>query len=790
MPIDLYQSAIWPGVRGVASCQYVCSHGISPGKAVMTTYPQNAAPQEYGTLAFSDSKRTVKIPGCKVDSITPQHSSQSGTTFVMEILDNRWMWVGKGGITGHYNAKDDRGKLVPWTIRSPRELADICLDALGVKNRTVNLPNGLRRAWGRELNRYLKLGENFPQSFTNPEVIWTRTPPAEALAQLADMYGCRVIYQPIANRVLVTPPGKGKKLPNFPYESIGATIDGPEAPEFVGVFGAPVKVQMRFRLEAVGEEWDGAYLPINQLSYSPLMPPEKMVVRVEQVGQELGTGQALSVDIRLHPAAGGITDLNFRDDGTGLLADRFAALVAKINADPTASAFLTAAVETVNGVVGITMTAKVEGKFEVFLLVVSPFAGARWTPPEFAVTRLVNPGGDRKKSWDWTNVPQFSNVQPTDRLSYIEARGLAQKSVYRCYRILNRDAEDGIPRFKPGKPINVPFFGKIVKRRQQIVLLESKVEHVEPKARIPGGQNKANGLPVELVNQGPNAGILPEFYNGYSRAQANTVTGSVAVEIGNVNWLFANPPVADRGRDADGEARLATGIPFNEPEGERLKREREEGKPGEFNTGKNDRVFVEFTVNQVEQMIVFAEPVYRWFGGLGMIQEPDLILECGCHVLDPVTSQPYRWEEVLSIPGGTAPTEWTYREDVDVSVIGEYSRTNTMFGHKFFDLKDGRSRANYYMRGQAAKYKIVGGETRQYAVIVPVDPDGLIQQVTWSVGEGGPTTIASANTEHHPAIPAYPARRRAENLKPDAAAALANMKERDLLKDFMPRPPT
>jgi hypothetical protein len=262
--------------------------------------------------------------------------------------------------------------------------------------------------------------------------------------------------------------------------------------------------------------------------------------------------------------------------------------------------------------------------------------------------------------------------------------------------------------------------------------------------------------------------------------------------IGNVNWLFVNPQAANAGRDIDGESRLTGGVgPPSEPEGERLKREAEEGKPGDFNTGRHDRVYVDFAINNVEQMIVFSEPVYRFLGGAGgMYEEPDLVLECGCHVLDPVTSQPYRWEEVLSIPGGTAPTEWTFREDVDVSVIGEYSRTNMMFGHKFFDLKDGRSRASYYMRGQASKYKIVGGETRQYAVIVPVDPDGLIQQVTWSVGEGGPTTIASANTEHHPAIPAYPARRRAENLKPDAAAALANMKERDLLKNFMPRPPT
>jgi hypothetical protein len=701
-----------------------------------------------------------------------------------------------GGISGHYNQKDDRGKLVPWTIRSPKELAKICLDALGVKNSIVNLPEGLTRARGADTNRYLKLGENFPQSFTNPEVVWTRTPPAEALAQLADYYGCRVIYQPIANRVLITIPGKGKALPNFPYEVIGATIDGPEAPEFVGVFGAPVKVQMRFRLEAVGEEWDGSYLPINQLSYSPVMPAVKQISRIEFVNDIGIPAEALEITIRYpHPRLPGERIAAFfSDDGSGTAETRLTTFGFDMNNQPEfLSGFLTATYEIIDGVKGLTLAAKKPGAFDIELTnpLRNPFNNSFDASKAF-ITRIVRPAAEPKKSWNWTTVPQFSNVQPTDRLSYIEARALAQKSVYRCYRILNRAADDNGPRDKKNpRPMDVPFFGKIIKRRQQIVLLESKVEQVKPQARIPGGVNKANGLP--FLPGGAAAGILPEFYNGYSRAQANTVTGSVATCIGYVNWLFVNPPVANLGREEGGEARLVGGLPFGEvetePPGERLKREAEEGKAGVFNTGINDRVFVDFTVNQVEQMIVFSEPVYRWVGGF-MFEEPDLVLEAGCNVLDAVTSVPYRWEELLRIPGGTAPVEWIHREDVDVGVIGEYSRTNALHGHKFFELADGRSRAGYYMRGRAAKYKIVGGETRQYLVIVPVDPDGLIQQVTWQVGEGGPVTIASANTEHNPAVPAYPARRRAENLNADRAAALANMAEKDLLKDFMPLPPT
>ena len=53
-----------------------------------------------------------------------------------------------------------------------------------------------------------------------------------------------------------------------------------------------------------------------------------------------------------------------------------------------------------------------------------------------------------------------------------------------------------------------------------------------------------------------------------------------------------------------------------------------------------------------------------------------------------------------------------------------------------------------------------------FAGIVPLEPDGAIRQITWSVGGGQPaTTRASRNSEHAEYLPPYPERRRIEDLR-------------------------
>lgn len=485
---DLIQSATWPGVVAVESCEYVCSHGITPGRAVLTTYPQTAAPKEFGDLTFTDGVRTAVIRDCKVETVSASLTSE-GQSYTLEIVDRRWRWA-FGAISGNYNQKDSNGKLVPWTIRSPNELAVLLLKAMGERNPLITLPPGLARAAGANLDRYLRLGQNFPQTLTNPEQVWDHTVPAQALARLCELWGCRVVYQPILNRILITTLGRGKSFPNAPSEVIGPNIGQVAAPAYVGAFSTePVKIQARFLLEAVGREWDNTYVPINELSYAPISNTK--VKQISEVYEAIdGSGRALGMRLTwLDPLTRNeVSAYEYASQGLPTTADKFDHLIGRFNNNPAVAQYFT--LERTSATV-LKITAKGQmGRFQINVAQ-NPDASEQW-----CATRLIQAGGDVRNTWA-NCPPPFRNVQATDRLSVQEAQGLAQESVFRCYRILNRDPHDKFEVVGPGRPMTLPFVGKI-KRRQQIYLLDTKVDQVVPSPRIPGAVNQGNRAPGGL----------------------------------------------------------------------------------------------------------------------------------------------------------------------------------------------------------------------------------------------------------------------------------------------------
>jgi hypothetical protein len=74
--------------------------------------------------------------------------------------------------------------------------------------------------------------------------------------------------------------------------------------------------------------------------------------------------------------------------------------------------------------------------------------------------------------------------------------------------------------------------------------------------------------------------------------------------------------------------------------------------------------------------------------------------------------------------------------------------------------------ADAYLQAADAKYQVGAAVDRTYAGIVPLEPDGAIQQVSWSVGGGRPaTTRASRNCEHAVWLPSLPEKRKSEDLR-------------------------
>jgi hypothetical protein len=770
---DLIQTASWPGVIGTASCTYTCTHGVSPGTAVLMTIPQantTDRPDEFGNLTIGDGFRRVVLQDCKIDRITSE-STPEGTTWRLEIFDRRWRWrtptASYGGVRGWYNRQDDHGKLVPWAIRSPYEMAKICLDDMGEVGYVIDLPKGLSRADGMDLDRYLRAGENFKQSFANPEQIWDHSPPALMLAALADFFGCRVVYQPFANRVVVTPLGVGLDIPGtLPTESFAPGIDTPETPREVGVAGAPTRFQGKFLLEAVGEEWDGSYLPIDDLSYAPRGPSQKQISTV--TGSVDPPGHGVFVQVSWTDEAGNTTSILAFGEEADDLATQMTSIAAQLNAkQPGGQLSITSA--------GAVLT--IEGTKPGFGFNVESGYVDGFMPNTTAVT-LVQPATKGGGSWATCIPPTFLGVQATDRLSYIEALRLAKNTVFRCFRVVNRDPFSGTTPLGGAlglaipKPLTVPGFG-IIKRRQQLVLQPTKVEQVVPTPRIAGGIDRGNPL------GGIVGGILPEYYNGYSRDQRATVTGRVAIFLPGLSVVWNPKPVVAAGQDA------------RQSLNQRL------------NTGVGDRVFVGFnltTVDSGDQLVVFSDYLYEWLPAdnrAAFIRAPRLVIETATLVRDEETDQFVRgeWKKHL---GGKASIEWAIRDDVVRDYIGLYGfgsynpddpineQVNLLNGVKTYNEEDSKSRADYYLEGMARKFQNrVGGIVRMVG-IYPLDPDGKIHQVTWETGPGA-TTIGSVDTEHSDVIPPYPRRRLQENLAPNADAAAANRREYEALKSAIER---
>lgn len=743
---NITQAAIWPGVDGFESLTGTISHGIRPAAFVAQTIPQASDPLATGNLEISDGARRLILRDCKLDNLTGR-AGPDGQTYTITFLDRRWKWQ-TGGISGSYNELDPRGKLIPWTIRSPKELAELCLKEAGEKNYVINLPKGLPKAIGRNVDRWLRLGENFPQSFANPPVVWDNIPPMVALSQLAARFGCRVIWQPASDRVYVGPIGTGRPLPDGPCEVIAPSIDSPETPLYVGVYGAPIRVQTRILLEPVAREWDGSYVPVNEVSYAPQGDGQVQIATVTWSGATSNP----SVKVYITPPGGETVRFEYSDAVSA--ATKLQRVADAVAANPTLAALMAGSVA---GDV-LTLTGK---KIGVGFGAAAETSAAAPDTLTATVTQEASLGGG---DWSWCRPPNFKHVRATERLSYQEAVALARESVYRCYRVTLLDPATG----KPG--LKVPYYTqhveKFLTRRQQLVLQPTKVDQVRPMPRGRNGQNR--GVPVNpAANALGGGGILPEFYDGFSRDQRAVVYGAVSRRIGSVAWDPA-----------------AVGL----------------------NTPATEKVRVEFSVNPQEQLVVFSEPVYEALqvGGaagvatgstagngtspLARIKFPRLVLETAVLVKHPETSELFRWTERMQL-NGTAPTEWETRTDVQVCVIGHYGDDHQLLNWELPELGEARRRGEYYLNGMAAKYRITGGETRQYIGIYPWDLDGYCQQATYSVGPGGATTTLSGNSEHSVAVPDFPARQRDENLPPNKEAAQANLVEQQLRDKLLGRAP-
>jgi hypothetical protein len=705
--------ASWPGAIAVESCTYSMSHGISPGTAVLKLLPQANPPAMSGTLVIGDGAGAIVLPDCRVDDLRVEQDGH-GFVWSLQISDRRWKWRDFGSISGAYNQLDEvHKKLIPWTIQSPRELATLCLELMGETGYTIDLPPGFDAALGKGF-----AGVNPPwigvnPGNANPPANWENETPAVALQSLCEQFGRRVIYQAGTNSVLIAIPGRGADLPPGSIARESPSISNPARPSRVAVYGSPTRYQMRFLCEAVGEEWDGSFRPIDQLSYKPAAADGKPQISTATltVNGSSNTFQVfIGADANDPPTTGALFEVT-SSSSAGTVA---ASLAAAINAstDPrVAGKVVATVVSDVLTVTGVTDGAQ----FSFWSKMSGTPAGAAACNivPALSHAAELATGG-----WQYTTPPLFPNVRATDRLRYEDALALAQKWIYKAYQItlLNPSGGPGI--------VRVPNYRDPIKRRQQFILTGEQVEQVVPQP-LDQDLRDALGRP-----------FLENFYNGYSRNKPAICFGSVAtLRAGGVMNAFWVP---------------AKGL---------------------TNTLRSQQIYADFRVEAENQLVVFANCQFRTDGRRFLPATP--VLQTGVMIRNEASNALEVFVSGKFLPGVVDNNNVAVRKypDVQLNIIGDYDAQHNLRGARLLEA-DAVKRAAFYVDGLAAQYPTAAALTREYNGIVPISLDGAISQVTWEIGPNGASTTASRNTEHSLYVPPYPARRRAEFLRPAQQAAL------------------
>ncbi len=728
-----HATARWAGVIAVEEASVELSHGIAPGTFSLRIQPQSddKIPVE-GDLIIEDGIGVIKIPGCRI--VNWRRNQSNGFVDELIINDRRWKWLTLNRVAGCYNQLDPHAKLNPWTIRSPTELAIALLEAMGEEEYDIDLPDGLTKQVG--LN-FAGLNPPFagvqPVLGTNPPVDWEDgcIPPAVALGRLAQQYGRRVVYQWKTDSVAIVKPGEGDPLPRGDVSRVSPSFKKASRPGGVEIVGSPTRYQMRLRLKAVGRDWDGQYRPINELSYTPRQEAKRQITEItlddnrDTLSPLYGREETYRIYLNAGPNDPANRGVQF--EATYHFATTAATnLAAQINAsqNPNIKNLITA--EVVGDL--ITLTGPANG---------SPFAA--WTE-----MRTHNGGSIKDemtqaprvegRSWAGTVVGDFSDVVSTDELNYFQALDLARSTVFLDYQVDDVDASG------EGK-IHVPGYG-LLDRRQQIVLNPTKCEQIVP---FPQDVNLRDGIGRPLT---------VNLYNGYSRDQPAIVYGRAFNQAVRKQFYYIDPnnPVPPR------------------------------------NTEPDRQLHVHFNIDATEQVVHFTVPIYVHDEANRVIASP-ITLETAVNIRNADTNALECYSKRVNFPGKQGDEDLLVqkRADVQMNIIGDYdilgfvaARNARLPGgqlqqenrHKITGSRrlenDPSIRAKYYAENLMLQFEDTMGLTTEFSGLVPVDLDGLTQQVSWHLtgGQGGFSTTVSQNTEHSLVTIPYPTRVRREFIDP------------------------
>ena len=718
----------FPGIQSVLDFTYTASVGITPGVISVTALPaltpagtESIGPGS-GTFRFSDGVGGATVRDCR---LAPggfrQAQDGGGRVWEFQLQDRRWRWDDAYAIDGDYNQLDDHGKLVPRTVRSPFQLACLCLDAMGELGYAVDLPGGL----GSPLlplgpndlvadprADYLTLGQNLPATNANPRVVWDWQPAARVLANLCGQYGRVVVYNPVGDQVSVQQLGTGSVPPPGAVLTLSPGVDPPRVPAAIIARCAPTRYQMRFAFRPVARDWDDSWQPLDSVSYGPVQAAQQM-------------------DVLVYGNRGSVNGVPFL--GTyQQMADAITN-----SQDPRVRGKLIAAVVTTGGGGSgggplVTQCLRVTGlnpgyEFDVLFGSDSVCLAG----PALAGTGFA-----------FCNPNNFSEVVATANLTHQQAMERALSSVWRHYQLVAVDPSD--PTI-PGVPI--PGGGHLFDRFLA-VLQDTRPEQIVPR---PGDANRidpATGQPY-----------FEDTYNGYSKDRAPATYGGLHLNIAaGGNWAYGASLVFG---NTPRRSRFYVGFSIADPLRGVVQFERS----------------VYRLLGGAGGLVTNAKLPAGVTPGNATFLPSDLVVETGVTLLDAATRGPVRYSFAVALANASAPARTIHVPEAQADVIGVYDAMHALTGATTTDLY-AQNCAYQQCLATAATYQTGKTVSGTYAGIVPIALSGTTRQVTYSLSPAGFTTTFSLNSEHSTIVPPFPARRLRENLPPDPLRAQQNLDSR------------
>lgn len=238
----------WRGIERHMEVQATITHGLEPAR-ITINIPPDPDISLGGTLSIRQGNVSVNFLDCRADLVDVYKNEDGLEMWTVTILDRRWKWK-FGQISGYYNVRVDK-TIRKGTEKNIKQLMKLCLEAMGEKHYDLS---------------------TVPADVF-PEIEWDYVLPAEALSQLADLIGFRVVFQIRRNRVAILKAGVGRSLAQKDATAYSATYDPPELPTSIVFVGGRTLWEFDLPLVAVVEETDHSIKPLNDpsVSYHPTL---------------------------------------------------------------------------------------------------------------------------------------------------------------------------------------------------------------------------------------------------------------------------------------------------------------------------------------------------------------------------------------------------------------------------------------------------------------------------------------------------------------------------------------